>query len=291
MASPDGVAPVGPGSGSAVPPIDPTRPNKAGSNPAGSTGQGSAASAGGPLPPVPSNQVETDPLNFEGIDAALERVNEAVAAREVVTKPYTEALEEKLAVGILKVRQEKYEAARDEADQALQTLGEEIEKQIVGDHKDRPFIHAREPHEWARANSIAAAYRGKKGGNYVDQMAGQLKRVADGVKGVKTEADLITVNDAADFVTRPRPSESVMQRSTNQFLRLACLLNDVTRNTKVDKHIFAQLVIGCAKAIGATSNNMGLCSKKDLEMLERIVARYGTNDEINDWIKEARRLA
>src|SRR5215475_8941032 len=103
MASPDGVAPVGPGSGSAVPPIDPTRPNKAGSNPAGSTGQGSAASAGGPLPPVASNQVVTGPIDYEGIDAALEQVNAAVAAREIVEKPYTEALKNKLAVGILDV--------------------------------------------------------------------------------------------------------------------------------------------------------------------------------------------
>jgi hypothetical protein len=291
MTSPEGVgpgsavAPVGPGSGSAVPPID---PNKAGPNSAGSTGGGRAASAGGTLPPVASNQVEAGPIDFEGIDEALNQVNEAVAALEIVRKPYMEALEKDLAVGITDVRKEKYEAARDKADQALQSLGQEIETQIVGEtDKDRPAIHPRTPQEWARADRIAAHYKGKEGGTHVDRMARQLARVVDGVKTKKEGVG----DDAADYVTRPRPSESVMQRSKNQFLRLACLLNDVTRNTNVDKHTFAQLVISCGKAIGTTSNNMGICSKKDLDMLEIIVARYGKNDEIDEWIKETRRVA
>jgi hypothetical protein len=296
MAGPEGVgsgsavAPVGAGSGSAVAPVDTTGSDKP--KPA-SPGKGSAASQGGPLPPVASNQVETGPLNFEAIDAALIRVNAAVDAREEVAGPYREALEKKYGEaevsdsmdGIIEVRKTKYEKAYREAKQALEILGQEIEREIVGDSYNGPFfVHPRTAQEWQRAEGIAATYLAKKGGIYVCGMARQLGRVVDGVKTVSNFKKWGTAGDAADYVTRPRPGENAAERWINQFRRFACLLNDVTRNTNVDKHIFAQLVIGCAEA-------MGVSTKKDLDVLEGIVARYGENQEITDWIKEARRLA
>lgn len=307
MANPDGVGsgsavpPVGPGSGNAVAPIDTTGSDKkgAGPNPA-STGKGSAASKGGALPAAPFDRVDTGPLHFDAIQAALTTVNKTAAERDKAFGPYREAVNLELADSITEIRQANYEDAFGKAEEALENLGAEIEKEIVGDSHSGPFIHPRSAKEWMRAERIAAAYFGKQGGTYVRFMAEQLGRVVDGVRAqsediAKDPAHWDPSNldgilyDAAAIVTRRRPDESEAQRGDSQFLRLAYLLIDVTKNPNsdkrifVDERIFAKLVIHCAEA-------MGTSSQKDLDKLEGIVGRYN-NPEIADWIKEARRLA
>ena len=279
VGSPSTVPPVAAGSGSAGAPVATTGSENPKTAP---MGKGSAASAGGTLPPAPTDPVETGRPDFPGIDAALIAVNSAVDAQVKAGKWHQEAVDSEKPDGIIKFRRENYERACEATEQALQILGEQIEKAIAGDSYNGPSIHPRTAEEWKRADSIAGAYLGKPGGTHVWDLAKQLGRIVDGVK-TASNFEKSGRRDAVDYVTRPRPGESAQQRWINQFLRLACLLNDI-RNTKVDAHIFAQLVIGCAEA-------MGLSSKKSLATLEGIVARYSKNEEITTWIDNARRLA
>jgi hypothetical protein len=276
----------GAGSGSAVgsaAAVDSTGKTPAAALPSNSTGQGRAASSGGPLPPVSTQPVQGKtkaPLDLDAINKALARIVGASAELRAAT-----------TVEKVGKAEEKLRAAQSLLCAAIRAEAESH----AGRSSFAPGQY--DPGDLGKVEElIASAYTDLGEKSYVrdairrnqgDRLAIEISNLSDAVKtynGELSPAKLVEGNqiirDAIKWVGGPRASDhsaDAAQVKEKQFERLAVFLKEITvRNKHLDGRLVADVVLELA-------TYMNLSSEHDFRTLQSIVT-VCRNSKLDDWI-------